>query len=502
MRDYLIIAKENNLDNEISKRVDSETVKEKTNVGLEEVSNEVDNTGEGVETEENESILFYELNDYLKDYPIVYSETKLLKSMLERLCSSLMLSECDSVILAGDNGCGKTSLMYYYVEKVNSGILKECTVLEISDLNFPNTCGDIINELIITAECFVQKGIKNIIFFFDNLQDFPGCLWTNYDRIVTRVVNAFSEDICIKFVISVELDYLYASEEVAKRMLNISLLYTIGQEITPEKIISVLAPRIQEKMEYHGIETIEDKVLFMIYSMESASSNEDYLSCEVYLTYVDKIMANFSFKGKRSISYSDIKNYYLEREYKGEYFKKPIKSRKEIARHEAGHTLIALLLDKFIYFSSVTVIGIANRGASGLTSTFCNSNVGWQNKKNYFKYAAFYLAGRYAEGNMDVGAQTDIEKVNILVRNFILTSGIFDELGKEFFWDISEYDKLSNEKKKIVEDLTQKIIKKARKYAKKKLKEYKPFIKALSKKLSKEMFLSRDEVLELWSEYK
>lgn len=499
MLDKLNYAFEDNLDNEITQKEVQETVSEEVDANLDKVTQ--DNTEEAG-TENDDLILFYELNNYLKDYPIEYTETPLLKSLLNRLCINLKLRENDSVIIAGSDGCGKTSLVYYYTEKVNNGTINECTVLEISPVNFPDTTVDIINGLIMVAASYVEKGMQNIIFFFDDFQKFPGYMWTNYSTIVKRVVNAFDEDVHIKFIIAVDDYLLYQNEELSQSLMEASILYNIRQEAVPEEIISVLSPRIAELLEYHGIEKIEPNVLYMIYSMESASSGQSTLAYEVFIKYLDKILANFSNKGKNIITFKEIIDYYLDREYKGDFFKKPIKSRRDIAKHEAGHTLIALLLPEFLYLNSVTVIGIANTGYSGLTLIVTSGNTGWQTKKNYIKFAAFYLAGRYAEGNMDAGSQSDIEKVNYIIRTFILTTGLFDELGKEFYWDPDEYDKLSSKKKKIVDELTQKIIKKARKYAKKKIKKHEAFLKVLSEKLYEEMFLSREDVLKLWSEYK
>jgi len=499
---------ENNLDNEIPQK---ETLKEtngENDVALETICEEVASDNEETtfdieraEEEDEEFVLFYELNKYLKDFPIKYTETPLLRQMFKRFCCNLNMTECDSIIVAGDEGCGKTSLIYYYTEKVIDGSIHDCTVLEISCENFPCTSESICKALVRTVGCFVEQGITNLVLFFDDFQNFPGYLWSDYARIIKKVIYAFGEQIHIKFVIGIEPDYLTCNEEISKNIINASIYYNISQEEYPEKIIQVLQPRICEKMEEHGIDAIESNVFFMVYSMESASINQSVLSYEVYLTYLDKMMANFSYDGENMISFNGIKDYYLDRERKEELFSKFTKSRKDIARHEAGHTLLALLSEDFLYFNSVTVIGLANMGYSGLTSIFGNPSTGWQTKKNYIKYIAFYLAGRYAEGNMDAGAQSDIEKANRIIRRFILTTGLFDELGREFYCDADEYDKLSPKKKEIIDELTQKIIKKARRYCKKKLKQYKPFVKALTKTLYKEMFLSRSEVLKLWAEY-
>ena len=510
MDNNMKFAFENHLDNKVPQKEYEEfdyndddailDIKEdETNVNTK--GDEVCSNTEEDKTEIGGSILFYELNKYLKDFPIKYTETPLLRQMLYRLCFNLRMKDCDSIILAGEKGCGKTSLVYYYTEKVLDGSIEDCTVLEIAHDNFPCTTAEITEQLICTVGCLVEQGITNLILFFDDFQKFPGCLWTNYDDIIKKVVYTFDEAARVKFIIGIDPVYLDSNEQVSKNIMDESMYYIISQEIIPNDIISVLQPRILELMEFHGIEAIESKVFFTIYSMESAVVGRSYMRYDIFLIYLDKIMASFSCDGETIISFEGIKKYYLDREFKQDLFENLTKSRKDIAKHEAGHTLFALLANEFIYLSSVSVIGIQTAGYGGLTTIMSNTNTGWQTKKNYIKFIAFYLAGRYAEGNRDIGARSDLEKANCFIRTFILTSGVFDELGKDFYWDVNEYDSLSPIKREIVDNIANKMLKKARKYVKRKLKKYKSFVKALSNKLNEELFLDREDVLKIWSEY-
>ncbi len=457
-----------------------------------------------VDTEETFQTVFYDLNEYLYYYPIEFSENEQLGIQYRRLLQDLLMKDCNSILIIGEKGSGKTSLVYYLVQKLmkESEIarLSGTKVIEVSQTNFLNfSDDDIIRELITVAEKYIKEGNKNLIFFFDNFEKFMGSFWSEYSAILKNVTLAFKEDILIKFIISIDEDFIYNNEMEMREILCESLCFYIKQEEMADKIISTLKPRIKELMQYHKIAEIEDKALKMIYDVEMGKIFRNYLSYDVYLTYLDKIMSEFEYQKVTKLTFDHVCKSYMERDGSDEFIKIS-KDEKQIARHEAGHTLIALLLD-FIYFEGVTIIGVSDKGYNGLTMIFLNSGTGWQNKKNCIKYISFYLAGRYAEGVNDRGAVSDLEKANSIAKAFVCTSGAYKQLGKDFFCKPEEYFNLSSEKKLIIERLVDKILKKAKKYAIKKLEKHKDFLDALTEKIYKEKYVSREDVLKLWSEF-
>ncbi len=105
--------------------------------------------------------------------------------------------------------------------------------------------------------------------------------------------------------------------------------------------------------------------------------------------------------------------------------------KKNTAYHEAGHTIVGMLLPHTDPIHKVSII--PRGGALGVTQTLPNEDMLSLSKERAHNMIAFLMGGRVAEemvfNDYTNGASNDIERATEIARNMVCTWGMSDTLG-------------------------------------------------------------------------
>ena len=179
------------------------------------------------------------------------------------------------------------------------------------------------------------------------------------------------------------------------------------------------------------------------------------------------------------------------------------------AYHEAGHTLLALLLPEA---DPVHKVSILPRGmALGYTMAPPTEDRHIYTKRKLMAKITMTLGGRASEElilqEITTGAQNDIEEATDLARSMVCEFGMSSKLGQRTFGkrerqvflgrDILEHKNYSDQTALVIDQEVQKIVSACYKQAKNELNEHKTELKKLADALLEKEVLNANEVREI-----
>ncbi len=462
-----------------------------------------------IQTEEiNSTYLVYEnLTERILEDPISLTKTELTDKQYKRFCRALANSMLDSIMIRGEAGTGLSSLVYYFIEenaKENS-FLKDVQVISFSAITFPETSAEIAAELLNVLEWVKSQNYTKVIFFFDDFGRYPTSFWYEYPGILDTIISGAEGMEYLKTVITIsDAKYYKIGDDLKCDVIESSLILNIKQEVVAEKVIQTLQPRISSFLEIHNVDLIEDEVTALVYDLCLANVDNSYASYKYFLIALEKILCWCEIEGIRKLNYEKAIEYYEDVGEDIEDEKFPYRYLNNIARHEAGHVLLALILSDFISLNGVSILKFRNINdeyTDGITITHIDERTWWINKENYTKYIAFYLAGKYSEETSDGGACDDLHMANYMAKKFVCESGLYGSLGINFCCDVDEYQNFSETTKNAIDEEVKSLLKEATVYAKFAISTNKDFISNLAKLLLEKKYLGKDEISKIWKEY-
>ena len=175
--------------------------------------------------------------------------------------------------------------------------------------------------------------------------------------------------------------------------------------------------------------------------------------------------------------------------------------KKVIAYHEAGHALLASLLEYADPVQKITVVPRANAG--GYVLTLPDSERNLKTKKEFLDNIVVMLGGYVTEqevfGDVSIGPSSDLRMVSSLAQDMVTQFGMSSTLGPRVLQRMQrtgmgvQKEQHSQRIEEKIDAEVQKIIKDAEKKAKILVKKYRKALDIIAKKLLEVETLEREE---------
>lgn len=176
----------------------------------------------------------------------------------------------------------------------------------------------------------------------------------------------------------------------------------------------------------------------------------------------------------------------------------PLSDRLQTAYHEGGHTLVGLYTKGFQEVHKATILP---RGMAAGITFFLPHEEHHRSRSQYITSLQVSMGGRIAEeivygaGNVGDGASGDIQNATSTAYAMVTSYGFSDLLGNVDFR--SNYDHVSPETKKIIDDEVRRLIDEAKESAKKILMSKRKELDLLAKALVQYETLDKEEILKV-----
>ena len=338
------------------------------------------------------------------DKVIGYEEVKF---ELERLCDimkhpkkyrDLGVSTPKGLLLQGEPGLGKTLMAKCFIEA--SGRKAICCRKDKPD-------GDFVNEI---RKAFDEaKASAPSIVFLDDMDKFA-----NEDERHRNAEEFVTIQSCIDDCRDAEVFVLATTNET--HCLPNSLLRA-GRF---DKILDIKAPEYEDAVKIVRFYLNQKKFVSEV-DVEEVTKILSGKSCAELETVINEAGIYAGFEGKKSIEMNDIIKACLRVIFHAPEVMSPDKDYlKEVAYHEAGHTVVQEILEP----GSINLVSVASYSGDigGITS--------YNNNKNYFKDINFMqnrvrciLGGKAATelvfGTTDTGAGHDLHRAYDITERFI-----------------------------------------------------------------------------------
>ncbi len=217
---------------------------------------------------------------------------------------------------------------------------------------------------------------------------------------------------------------------------------------------------------------------------------------------------------KKDISQTDIINS-IEKVMLGPERKSHLMSTKErelTAYHEAGHALVGSVLPNADAVHKVSIISRGNAG--GYTLSLPTDDKKLQSRKSFKDEIAMTFGGYAAEeliyGDITTGPSGDLQQATLKARDMVVRYGMSDSVGPRAV-EISankrrNYSEISNDtspdlQRKVDEEI-EKYVREGLETARKVVREYKPVLEAITKKLIEVENIEREEFENILREFK
>ena len=463
-------------------------------VGEEDVSTEQD--------EEKLNIYMENLTECCIDAKI--TETKLVKNYGDLIFANLYRIKTDSIVLTGPTGSGVTTLIKYIAKLIATekcpDKFKGAKVFKILRSSFPSdeACITVLTNIFVY---FKSLKIEKLIIVFDDFQNMPDYLMHNFKETFDGLKEVFEFEL---FKIIVGVDYDFFQDENGNANKNQTLNFaqsSVTVQVAMKKqipdILKTIKPAIEELSEKHSGIKISQSVLerfgFLVYSGDS-----EFINYELLINRVDYLLSYAEIRGAKRVSEVDIKKHF-EVDFKK--FEALSDSKKRgIAKHEIGHTILALKYPQYVDFIGVKISGNWQIGANGLTLVYYKELTDCEPDFDYIvSKVAFFLAGRIGEENKNVGAGNDLIKAKEMAEEWVYNSGTSEKLGLNYYVKPDGIN--SEEVITTCEEEIQDILNQGEALAKKVLSEEKEVFDELVETVLKKIYLTNSDVMRIWNKY-
>ena len=412
-------------------------------------------------------------------------------------------------ILTGPAGCGKTAIVEAItMQIVNKTAPKQFLDYTVISLNLTSMIAGTsyrgqFEEKAKSLIDFLEKKDK-VILFIDEIHQVMGAGATSSNEGfslagILKPILARDDAIVIGATTTDEYEQFISKDSAFKRRFE--------RIKVKEPKISELKPMIKKKVEnlskYHKI-SISDELLDYII-IQAYCFNPDTANPDKTISLCDSAMALAKTKGKRvlaKIHVNEVNSLALKH-----YKELPEDYKLATAYHEAGHYVMARILPKLKYKSTVVLSIIPTDDYEGVHSFEVD-----ESKLNAFDFQYFkenmisLMAGRVSEEyfmhTINSGARNDLAKITDMVREMILVSGMDPE---DEFFNLSllgEYEDdttfITEDTKEYVLDATKKYVENIYRETKKLVEENKAIISRIAKSLMRRGMLDNIQLDKLF----
>lgn len=423
----------------------------------------------------------------------------------DTLIRKLSMKSIDFIQVVGFPGSGRTTLVKHLANRINNGqvppVLLDAKVFAI-DVRILNSCDFSKTMSFIMQYYYETCATTKFIFLIKDLEYISLEAAAKIDSEVKMLKKLYKNELKLfKIIFNLEYTTYNESEELPNfPFWKSSEFIFFEEEQKPDKIVKILKPAINAYAEEHGV-NISDNLLKMIaYMMFRKGNLSEYLRIdyEELLIKIEEVLVSAEIENKAKAKQEDVMKAF-ELDYK-EYNLYSKKNKKAHAIHEAGHTVLSLVLSDLYDLLFVKVISDSLTHNAG--TTYVRYKCIHYDEKDLVHSVAFKLGGRVAENlfgkTSNNGASSDLKSVNEEVMEYVSKCGFNERFGKNYATD---FDSMSSKQFEILENETKRIVKQGQKFAEKTLKKHKKFVEILAKKLYKEGIVYGDDIKSMWKKY-
>ena len=421
----------------------------------------------------------------------------------KEIWKTMMKKTKRNVLLIGEPGVGKSSVVYKLTYDILNGIcpemFKDFRILSlnvnnlISGTMYRGQAEERYQDLIELLEYY-----DNLILFIDEIHMIVGAGSSSSGKDNTDFSNALKpllagdDSIVIGATTNEEYKEAFGNEGALRRRFRNIVI----KEPKTTEVYDMLKDSIKQLEEFHGVKISKRMVDLIIF----------YSSCFNYTTrnpdrtkdLIDLSMVTAKMDGKTRVDRESImKNF----DFNFKQFHNMTSTQiSEVAYHEIGHFMVqrfsGRLTDQEVV--AISIIPTADYlGVNVLDTTDCTPST----DKNFFiDKIACLLAGRISEkiftgSQNNSGASSDLEKATKIAYNMVTKYGMTTKLGEHrIYINDRDYQMQTPEITNMVNAEIKNIIEKATERATTILQTHAELVKTLAEELSKKGMLSQIEL--------
>ena len=421
----------------------------------------------------------------------------------KEIWKTMMKKTKRNVLLIGEPGVGKSSVVYKLTYDILNGIcpemFKDFRILSlnvnnlISGTMYRGQAEERYQDLIELLEDY-----ENLILFIDEIHMIVGAGSSSSGKDNTDFSNALKpllagdDSIVIGATTNEEYKEAFGNEGALRRRFRNIVI----KEPKTTEVYDMLKDSIKQLEEFHGVKISKRMVDLIIF----------YSSCFNYTTrnpdrtkdLIDLSMVTAKMDGKTRVDRESImKNF----DFNFKQFHNMTSTQiSEVAYHEIGHFMVqrfsGRLTDREVV--AISIIPAADYlGVNVLDATDCTPST----DKNFFiDKIACLLAGRISEkiftgSQNNSGASSDLEKATKIAYNMVTKYGMTTKLGEHrIYINDCDYQMQTPEVTNMVNAEIKNIIEKATERATTILQTHAELVKLLAEELSKKGMLSQIEL--------
>ena len=421
----------------------------------------------------------------------------------KEIWKTMMKKTKRNVLLIGEPGVGKSSVVYKLTYDILNGIcpemFKDFRILSlnvnnlISGTMYRGQAEERYQDLIELLEYY-----DNLILFIDEIHMIVGAGSSSSGKDNTDFSNALKpllagdDSIVIGATTNEEYKEAFGNEGALRRRFRNIVI----KEPKTTEVYDMLKDSIKQLEEFHGVKISKRMVDLIIF----------YSSCFNYTTrnpdrtkdLIDLSMVTAKMDGKTRVDRESImKNF----DFNFKQFHNMTSTQiSEVAYHEIGHFMVqrfsGRLTDREVV--AISIIPAADYlGVNVLDATDCTPST----DKNFFiDKIACLLAGRISEkiftgSQNNSGASSDLEKATKIAYNMVTKYGMTTKLGEHrIYINDCDYQMQTPEVTNMVNAEIKNIIEKATERATTILQTHAELVKLLAEELSKKGMLSQIEL--------
>lgn len=412
---------------------------------------------------------------------------------INRIFNTFLKTRNTNVVLLGDNGVGKSCTVQAAVHKV---LKKKCP----KELRYHHFIYLDIEKMLIASQVSkTQSNKENIGEVFDFL--------TSYSNLIVVIdqIHLIANSRPLLYLLSILLKisnvkvigmsteedfYTYFMYET--KILSMFDVIPI-LEPKPRKIYTMISEYLKVLENAHGVTISKDLVEYIV-SVSSAFSS-DISNPGLAVNFIEKSMIVAKRHKHKEVTKGDINtNFNFDYEL---YNKMSPEDKTITAYHEAGHFIVSKMSEHIKNYKTTAITIVPAENFLGVTmfefepekQTSCDSDY-------FIDNIATDLAGRVAEmilkGNsrkakLTSGAYADLKNATQTARNIITEFGMIENCGHNMTYfcnyDLSDLALLSEERKKMIDHETKKLIEEAFNRANKILNENRELLDLIAQEL-------------------
>lgn len=386
---------------------------------------------------------------------------------ITQIFNSLQKTLKPNIILLGDTGVGKSAIIKSCVYRVLEGkcpkelisnhfifwdIEKTLAVIGSENKKYANDISEVIkfltsysNLVVVIDEIHLMASSTLLIYYLSNLINLPN----------------------VKLIGMSSAKCFYDFFEYDKKALASVDIISI-REPKPKKIYPMVNKFINFLETTHGVKISEEIVNYTI-SVSSAFYSE-LKNPGLTLNFIEKSMITAKEKMHSSVTKEDVNTNF---NFNYELFNQMSNEDKKItAYHEAGHFIVSRMSKNIRNFKTTAMTIIPSEHFLGITlfeieeekQTSCDFDY-------YVDIIASDLAGRIAElilqeedktSKHTSGAAEDLKNATQIARDIVTEYGMIKDCGQNMTYfcnyDLSDLALLSDDRKKLIDEETQKLI--------------------------------------------